>query len=92
MQESDDSGLSPSMLILAFQNNKQKDFQVKTARAQFHKLLKGTVNTEIISHKYLFPQSPMANGGTETPPEKRQVTVQKPSWLRKLQMSREVQI
>lgn len=72
------------MLILPFQNNNRKDFKVKNAGAQFHKLLKGTVNTEIISHEYLVPQSPMANRGTKTPAEGKQVTVQKPSWLRKL--------
>lgn len=51
---------------------------------QFHKSLKGTVNAEIISHKYLFPPSPVANWGTNTPAEEKQVTVQKPFWLRKL--------
>lgn len=48
---------------------------------QFHKSLKGTVNAEIISHKYLFPLSPVANWGTKTPAEEKQVTVQKPFWL-----------
>lgn len=72
------------MLILPFPNHHRKDFKVKNAGAQFHKLLKGTVNTEIISHKYLFPQSPMASGGTKTRAEEKSVTVQKPSWLGKL--------
>lgn len=57
------------MLILPFENNNQKDIKVKNATAQLHKSLKGTVNTEIISHKYLFPQSPMANWKTKTPAE-----------------------
>lgn len=51
---------------------------------QFHKSLKGTVNAEIISHKYLFPQSPVANWGTETLAEEKQAAVQEASWLRKL--------
>lgn len=69
------------MLSLPFPNNTQKDFKVKNARAQLHKLLKGTVNTEIIRHKYLFPQSPIANWETETPAEEKQVPVQEPSCL-----------
>lgn len=76
--------LEPLYVNLTLSDNNRKDFKVKNAGARFHKLLKGTVNTEIISHEYLVPQSPMANGGTKTPAEEKQVTVQKPSWLRKL--------